>query len=604
MAVTLTTVLATGLGLPVLSGGPAQAAAAPVRGAQAVEAAGAPVVSSAEYPDDGNWHEGVGDYGSFTFDSPDADVVRYMYRFSGNDDWSTVDAAVPGASATVKFLPTSTRYWSVDVRALDANGNVLGATTRYGFLVSDGRAPAGGWTLGDAQGSGSAAGTGASPAAAAGTGVTFGAGPGPLGATSTYAELDGTESGYLDAGRHVVDTNAGFSVGAWVNLPEEPTRDQTVISQDGTGLPGFELGYDAASRSWAFRSPSDALGSADDWKVTGGKVVPGAWTRLIGTYDGVTGAMTLYVDGVAAADAVQRQAPWNAAGNLQIGRRISPEGYTAHLKGGLADVQVHDRVVTASEVAALGGPVPRQLAYWDVDSAPGGVAPETYGGTGLTLGGGASVYVPEPGCDPEGDPAECEAPPAEPMWGDGHLVLNGTDAYATRAAGLLAKRDSFSLTGRVRLSTVAPDEDQTVMGLSGHQGSAVTVGYSAAYSRWTLTVTDADSATATRTTAKANGFLPSTSITGDHLALVYSAPFGDMVLYVNGVESARIPWDNAWDFSTTAVQVGRTLNGDASSDFLSGSVDELRLFQGALDESLVNLVRGLADGTSVEPTLP
>ncbi|MFB6816475.1 hypothetical protein ACFCV8_18240 [Streptomyces sp. NPDC056347] len=51
---------------------------------------------------------------------------------------------------------------------------------------------------------------------------------------------------------------------------------------------------------------------------------------------------------------------------------------------------------------------------------------------------------------------------------------------------------------------------------------------------------DADSATATSTTAKAAGFLPSTGTKGDHLALVHSADFGDVVLHANGVESARM----------------------------------------------------------------
>ncbi|MFF8692846.1 LamG-like jellyroll fold domain-containing protein [Streptomyces sp. NPDC015144] len=602
---TLTTVLAMGAVLPALSEGVAQAASAPAGSGRGAEALDTLVISSAEYPDDGNWHQGVGDYGSFTFASSAADVVSYRYRFKGDGGWSTVDAGAPGGSATVTFLPTSEGVWSVEVRAVDADGNQRGVPTTHYFLVSDGRAPVGGWTLGDAQGSGSAAGSGTSPAAVPGTGVTFGARPGPLGGTDTYATLDGTADAYLDAGRRIVDTDAGFSVGAWVNLPEEPTRDQTVVSQDGTDRPGFELGYDAAARGWTFRIPSGDQGSTGEWKATGGKVVPGVWTRLTGTYDGVTGEMRLYVNGTAVPATAKRPDPWNATGNLQIGRRISPEGYTAHLKGGIADVQVHDRVVTGAENAESGGLQPRQLAYWDVDSAPGGVAPEMYGGTGLTLGGGASIYTPEPGsCSPEADPECNELPAPDPMWGDGHLVLNGTDAYATRAAGLLDKRDGFTLTARARLASRSPAGDQTVMSLSGARNSAVAVGYSAAAGRWTLTVTDADSATATRTTVKANGFLPSTGTTGDHLALVYSAAFGDVVLYVNGVESARLPWDNTWDLSTTALQVGRTLNGDTSSDLLAGTVDELRVFRGALDEGLVNLVRGLADGTSIESTLP
>ncbi|GGY90687.1 DNRLRE domain-containing protein [Streptomyces nitrosporeus] len=562
----------------------------------------APVITSAQYPDDDAWHAGVGDYGSFTLDSPSADVARYQYRFTGGA-WTTVNTAAPGGPATVKFMPTSEGPWNLEAKAVDAAGNAQKTVMGYQFLVSDGRAPVGGWTLGDVAGSGSAAGTGSSPAAEPGTGVGFGAAPGPLGDADTFARLDGTGNAYLDTGRHMVNTTAGFSVSAWVSLPEVPTEDRTVVSQDGTGLPGFDLGYDAGTRRWAFRAPFNDLESLGDWQVTGGKVVPGAWTHLVGSYDGVTGEMKLYVDGIAVTTTVKRLTPWNAMGSLQIGRRLALDGYTAHFKGGIADVQVYDRVVTAPESADLGGIVARQLAYWDVDSAPGGTAPEAAGGTGLTLGGGAAIYTPAPGCDPEADPECVETAPEDPVWGDGHLMLNGTDAYAARAAGLLSPQDSFSLTIRARLSSASPAKDQTVLSLTGAKGSALTVGYSAADSRWILTATDTDSDTPVTTTAKATGFLPSTGLTGDHFALVYSAVFGDVVLYVNGVESARVPWDNTWDFTATALQVGRTLTGTTPSAFLSGAVDEVRLFQGALDASLVNLVRGLADDTSIEATL-
>ncbi|MFJ4916994.1 LamG-like jellyroll fold domain-containing protein [Streptomyces sp. NPDC088726] len=563
----------------------------------------APVITSAQYPDDGAWHAGVGDYGSFTLDSPSADVAQYKYRFKGGD-WVTVATSTPGGPATVKFMPTSEQPWNLEAKAVDAAGNAQKTSMGYTFLVSDGRPPVGGWSLGDVKGSTSASGTGTSPNATPGSGVGFGAAPGPLGASDTYAALDGTERAYLDAGRHIVNTNAGFSVSAWVNLPEVPNRDETVISQDGTGLPGFDLGYDGDTRSWVFRTPFNDMESMGNWQVTGGKVVPGAWTHLVGSYDGVTRVMRLYVDGTAISTTVKRTTPWNAAGALQIGRRLALDGYTAHLKGGIADVQVYDRVVTGPESAELGGIVAQQLGYWDVDAAPSGIAPEAYGGTGLTLGGGASIYVPAPGCDPEADPECVESAPEEPMWGDGHLLLNGTDAYATRAAGLLSKQDSFALTARARLSSVSPTKDQTVLALSGARGSAITVGYSAVDSRWVLTTTDADSATPVTTTVKATGFLPSTGAKGDHLALIYSAVFGDVVLYVNGVESARAPWDNTWDFTTTSIQVGRKLTGATSGSFLSGAVDEVRLFQGALDASLVATVMVLADDTSVEATLP
>jgi hypothetical protein len=61
-----------------------------------------------------------------------------------------------------------------------------------------------------------------------------------------------------------------------------------------------------------------------------------------------------------------------------------------------------------------------------------------------------------------------------------------------------------------------------------------------------------------------------------------------------------VSWDNSWDFSTTNLQVGRALTGTTASEYFSGAVDEVRMYQGPLDASLVSLVAGLPGGSSVE----
>ncbi|MDQ0809381.1 hypothetical protein QFZ63_001095 [Streptomyces sp. B3I7] len=193
--------------------------------------------------------------------------------------------------------------------------------------------------------------------------------------------------------------------------------------------------------------------------------------------------------------------------------------------------------------------------------------------------------------------------PAEPLWGDGHLVLDGTGAHATRAAGLLAKEDSFTLTARARLATAGSTKDQTVLSLAGANGSAVTLKYLASANRWQLTTTAEDSSTATSTAVTAVGALPSSDEDGDHLTIVYSAVFGDVLLYVNGALAAQAPWRNTWDFTTASVQVGRTLTGATGTAYFNGAVDELRVFRGALDASLVPEVAVLPAGESLEGTV-
>ncbi|MFM9554965.1 LamG-like jellyroll fold domain-containing protein [Streptomyces caniscabiei] len=557
-------------------------------------------VTSAAYPDDEAWHVGTGDYGSFTMDSPSADVTKYTYRFTGPhavNTPKTVAAESTGGPATVRWMPPSEGTYALHVTAVDGAGNAQKTPTVHVFLVSDGRAPVAAWTLGDARGSTKAAGSGDAPDATAGSGVTFGAG-GPLGSADTAVSFDGTENAWLDAGEPAVDTGRTFSVGAWVMLPSLPKENMTVVSQDGTAQPGFELGYDVDSASWTFRIPYGDIESLGTWKVSGAAAVPGSWTHLIGVYDAEQRMMMLYVNGVLVADDVQaRRTTWNAGGAVQIGRKLALDGYLGHLKGTVADVKIHDRVIPPAEGQELGGIRPHQLAYWPLDASASGLSPEVDGGTGLTLGGGASVYLPDDSCDPEADP-EC-VPPAEPLWGDGHLALNGTNAYATRAAGVLSAEDSFTLTARARLAAPGSTADQTVLSLSGAKGSAITVKYLAASNRWQLRVTDADAAAPAVTTVLDNGDLPSAEGDGDHLALVHNAVFGDVLLYVNGVAVAEAPWDNTWDFTTTRLQVGRTLTGTAGSEYFSGAVDEVRMYQGPLDASLVTLVAVMPSGSSI-----
>ncbi|MEV6478354.1 LamG-like jellyroll fold domain-containing protein [Streptomyces sp. NPDC051576] len=562
------------------------------------------VITSAAYPDDDAWHTGVGDYGDFTMDSPTTDVASYTYYFTGpqaDNTKKTVPAESTGGPATVRWMPPSEGSYALHVTAVDGAGNAQRTPTAYVFLVSDGRAPVAAWTLGDAKGATKAAGSSDTPDATAGSGVTFGV-EGPLGSTDTAASFDGTENAYLDSGTAGVDTGKTFSVSAWVMLPTLPTENVTVVSQDGTAQPGFELGYDVDTASWTFRIPVSDMESLGTWKVSGAAAVAGSWTHLIGVYDAELGKMMLYVNGVLVADDVQaRHTTWSATGGVQIGRKLALDGYTNQLKGSVADVKLHDRVIPPTEGQELGGIQPHQLAYWQLDSATGGVSPETSGGTGLTLGGGASIYVPDDSCDPEADP-DC-LPPAEPLWGDGHLVLNGTDAYATRAAtGPLTAQDSFTLTARARLASANPTTDETVLSLSGAKGSAIKVKYSASQARWQLVVTDGDSAAPVTTTLLDSGDAPSSTGDGDHLALVYNAVFGDVLLYVNGVAAVDASWDNTWDFSTTSLQVGRALTGTAAGEYFSGAMDEVRMYQGPLDASLVALVAGLPGGSSIDET--
>ncbi|ARX86002.1 hypothetical protein SMD44_05471 [Streptomyces alboflavus] len=565
----------------------------------------APEVKSEKYPDDDKWHPGVGDYGTFELHSEGTDVVKYRYQFTGEEE-RTVTPSAPGRPVTVRWMPRREAPMTLFVRAEDRAGNSKDITRSYRFRVAKGRSAKAAWALADPVGSKQAAGNDGTPAATAGSGVTFGE-DGPHGSVRTAATLNGGSGAYLNTGQHVVDTDKTFSVAAWVQLPELPKSSMSVISQDGTAQSGFSLGYDATSKRWSFLAPDSEIDSMVSWQVLGPRPVPGEWTHLVGVYDkdevkaGSQGTMRMYVNGtLVQGDIQERPTTWNATGSLQIGRALEPDGYTAHLKGTVADVQAFDRVLSAGETQSLGGIPPLQRAYWDMDESAGGVVPDRSEGKGLTMRGGASVYQADDSCDvldPNCKPAE------QPVWGDGHLALDGKDGYASRPAGLLKSKASFTVTARARLASPDATADQTVFSLPGTEGSAATVRFDKDSGRWQLRLTEKDKPDAAVQEMTAKGVQPSSSGDGDHLALSYNALFEEVRLYVNGQWTDQVvKWPNDWDFATTGVQVGRS-GLTSGSQYFSGAIDEVRVFEGAFDEALVATVARLESGVNLDGTV-
>ncbi|WP_239590020.1 LamG-like jellyroll fold domain-containing protein [Streptomyces aureoverticillatus] len=565
----------------------------------------APEVKSEKYPNDEKWHAGVGDYGTFELHSEGTDVVKYSYQFTGEDE-RTVTPGAPGRPVTLRWMPQREAPMTLFVRAEDRAGNAKDITRSYRFRVAKGRSAKASWALADPVGSKQAAGNDNTPAATAGSGVTFGE-DGPHGSVRTAATLNGGSGAYLNTGQHVVDTDKTFSVAAWVQLPELPKTSMSVLSQDGTAQSGFSLGYDAASRRWSFLAPDSEMNSMISWQVQGPKPVAGEWTHLVGVYDkdevkaGTHGTMRMYVNGtLVKGDVQERPTSWNATGSLQIGRALEPDGYTANLKGTVADAQVFDRVLAVGETRSLGGLPPLQRAYWDMDESTDGVVPDRSEGRGLTMRGGASVYQAEDSCDVL-DP-NCKVA-EQPLWGDGHLALNGKDGYAARPAGLLKSKASFTVTARARLASPDATASQTVFSLPGTEGAAATVRFDKESGRWQLRLTEKDTPDAPVQEATAKGVEPSISGDGDHLALSYNALFEEVRLYVNGQWTDQVvKWPNDWDFATTGVQVGRS-GLTSGSGYFSGAIDEVRVFEGAFDEALVATVANLESGVNLDGTV-
>ncbi|MGW6792374.1 LamG domain-containing protein [Streptomyces chartreusis] len=547
---------------------------------------GEPLVNSPQYTSDTTYHDGVGTYGTFTFaPNPndtilDTDVVKYRYSFNGaalKDLFPTT----PGGSVSVDWMPTRPGRHVLEVIAVDKANHE--SSIPYHFLVSEGKPVLAQWNLADKAGSTEAHDESQEFSATAGTAVTFEV-DGPGGKIDKAARFDGSADAWLDTSETVLDTSKNFSVSAWVR-PSALDRNMTVISQDGTGEPGFTLGYDAGAQTWKFSVPVNDVDSLGEWKAvsTGVSVVKDQWVLLTGVYDAQKSGgpqLQLYVNKDLKGTA-GRRSTWKSYGPLQIGRATAKSGYRDPFVGDLAEVRVFDRVLPAAQVAELMTIKPVRKGYWQLDAAASGASAETGGGQALTLAGNASIYRP---ADPLFDTAA--------LVGDGNLVLDGEGDYASTTAAPVTGNSSFTISARAQLTSLDPVKSQTVLSLPGANANRVQVRYQAATQQWQLAVAKSDAATAEIVTFTDNQELPDTGGSGQHLAVVYDAFANSIRLYVEGqlVAGAYGKNDTLWS-ATGGLQVGRSLRG--ASEYFAGALDEVRVYSGAADRTAVQQMAAL-----------
>jgi hypothetical protein len=514
------------------------------------EAPEAPVVMSTEYPDDDNWHDGVGSYGTFVIDSTSDDVVAYRYRWLGGAS-QTLTAAEPGAAVSLRWMPVREAPTSLEVQAIDAAGHPSG-TTIHRVLVGDGRAAVTHWDPDSQSG------------AVTGTGVSLGA-PGPSGTgAASAAAFDGTDEAYASLGTSA-DLSRTFSVDAWVR-PDHLDGSTTAVSHTG-----FSLGTTGGS-AYFFELPNPDGG--DTIRVTGGAPEEGEWAHLTGVYDAEQKTASLYVDGTSVGTVVGAVAP-GGTGALRLGA----DGDGGHWNGLLTDVNVWDRVFVPGEITAAATRKAQRLGYWDLESATDGKSPAYAGGAPLTLAGDASIYAATDDCPWNPD---C-TPVTYPMVGNGDLLLDGDGDYATTPTALTPTDAGFSVAAHVRLAEDVPARDMTVLSQPGENTDLFTLRYVAASRTWQAVVAHEDRADAPTTTVSAP--LDPDGPAGDQfLAVVYDESTDQLRLYAGdayAADTADVTGLDTWT-PTGDLQAGRTLAADGGTDHLAGEVDDLHTYTGVL----------------------
>ncbi|GAA3509868.1 LamG-like jellyroll fold domain-containing protein [Georgenia daeguensis] len=159
--------------------------------------------------------------------------------------------------------------------------------------------------------------------------------------------LDGT-GGYVRVPDSAsLDLSGPMTVAAWVRPQVLATQYVVKKATNGT-RDGFELSLSSTGRG--FFRVNEAT-SDDRYRVNATSVHPlGTWVHLAGTYDGTT--MRFYVDGVLQGSVAGPSAV--ATNGLALGIGAEPGGYRK-FRGGLDEVRVYDRALTAQEIGGLAG---------------------------------------------------------------------------------------------------------------------------------------------------------------------------------------------------------------------------------------------------------
>jgi hypothetical protein len=150
-----------------------------------------------------------------------------------------------------------------------------------------------------------------------------------------------------------------------------------------------------------------------------------------------------------------------------------------------------------------------------------------------------------------------------------------TKVPATGAATTLRTDANFTVSAWVRLDA-ASSAQQTVISQSGSRTSAFELGYSGSDNRWRFAMAGADTDSPPVAVVLSNA----AAVIGrwTHLLASYNATDDKLRLYVDGVaQSATATLATPFN-ATGPVQIGRRLQKGTATGYLSGAVDDVRMY--------------------------
>jgi endo-1,4-beta-xylanase len=362
---------------------------------------------------------------------------------------------------------------------------------------------------------------------------------------------DGAGTGAV-TGSAVVATNASYTLAAWARL-DSRSADQVIVSQDGSTVSAFTLGYVKAVDRWVFSIPvSDSAGAAVQTVESRSAPVIGEWTHLTAVWNNGWGRMQLYVNGTwnntFPAGSAGRAITWVSTGKLRIGRSMAGKVFN----GAISDVRVYRHAASESEIA---GYADQAVGRWQLN---GSLADASwFARDGSVRNDAAANWTVGYG-----------------NTAAGALRVTASDHIDIRGQQVLYTDRSYTVSALVKLNA-AGQSNQIILTQDGNGQHAFVLKYRASDAKWTfgLPIAIANSSTYVE--------IASTSIAQTawvSLTAVWDGATRLPKLYVGGNLEATGTATTSWPSSAT----GSMHFGTSSSSKFDGALDRVQVFQRAL----------------------
>ena len=182
---------------------------------------------------------------------------------------------------------------------------------------------------------------------------TVGSGTGIQG---TAADFEQTNAEYLSrvSTNSVFDGVTSFSISAWVNIESFSAVYPTVASvwNDGSNNRAWSLAF-VGNQPYFYISQLGTNATLSNI-TSGATLSTGTWHHLVGTFNGSTGNLRIYVNNTQYTNASGRTGIFNSSADFRIGHAVTFASRSDGYFDGLIDeVGIWTKELTASEVSDL-----------------------------------------------------------------------------------------------------------------------------------------------------------------------------------------------------------------------------------------------------------